>query len=194
MRLIDAVFRQGHLSEQALVEAVMTGERPAHLDRCDLCADRAVELGRWLDDVARRSACSGRRGLHARAAGRAAGADSPQARAARRAVARHRLPEPRRAGRPRGLEAAASRRRGSASPPPPASPSASSAARSARGCDAAGRRRPCSADRDGTAQPRRTAGDDAAILGVGPDDRRQRAISTLHRDGPRRHRRRRSSS
>ena len=51
VRLVDAVFRQGHLSEQALVEAVMTGERPAHLDRCDLCADRAVELGRWLDDV-----------------------------------------------------------------------------------------------------------------------------------------------
>ena len=51
MRLVDAVFRQGHLSEQTLVEAVMTGDRPAHLDRCDLCADRAVELGRWLDDV-----------------------------------------------------------------------------------------------------------------------------------------------
>ena len=51
MRLADAVFRQGHLSEQALVEALMTGDRPAHLDRCDLCADRAVELGRWLDDV-----------------------------------------------------------------------------------------------------------------------------------------------
>ncbi len=29
----------------------MTGERPAHLDRCDLCAERAVELGRWLDAV-----------------------------------------------------------------------------------------------------------------------------------------------
>ena len=51
MRLVDAVLRQGHLSEQALVEALMTGERPAHLDRCDLCAERAVELGRWLDDV-----------------------------------------------------------------------------------------------------------------------------------------------
>jgi hypothetical protein len=51
VRLADAVFRQGHLSEQALVEALMTGDRPAHLDRCDLCADRAVELGRWLDDV-----------------------------------------------------------------------------------------------------------------------------------------------
>lgn len=51
MRLVDAVFRQGHLSEQALVEAIMTGERPAHLDRCDICAERAVELSRWLDDV-----------------------------------------------------------------------------------------------------------------------------------------------
>ena len=51
MRLVDAVLRQGHLSEQALAEALMTGERPAHLDRCDVCAARAVELGRWLDDV-----------------------------------------------------------------------------------------------------------------------------------------------
>jgi hypothetical protein len=51
VRLVDAVFRQGHLSEQALVEALMTGERPAHLDRCDLCAERAVEMGRWLDEV-----------------------------------------------------------------------------------------------------------------------------------------------
>jgi hypothetical protein len=51
VRLVDVVFRQGHLSEQALAEALMTGERPAHLDRCQLCADRATELGRWLDDV-----------------------------------------------------------------------------------------------------------------------------------------------
>ena len=51
MRLVDAVLRQGHLSEQALAEALMTGERPAHLDRCDVCAARAVELGHWLDDV-----------------------------------------------------------------------------------------------------------------------------------------------
>src|SRR5262245_3315040 len=51
VRLVDAVFRQGHLSEQALAEALMTGERPAHLDRCALCAERAVEMGRWLDDV-----------------------------------------------------------------------------------------------------------------------------------------------
>ena len=51
MRLVDAVFRQGHLSERAIVVAIMTGERPAHLDRCDLCAERAVSLGRWLDTV-----------------------------------------------------------------------------------------------------------------------------------------------
>jgi hypothetical protein len=51
VRLIDSVFRQGHLSEAALVEAVMTGDRPAHLERCDVCAERAVELGRWLDEA-----------------------------------------------------------------------------------------------------------------------------------------------
>ena len=51
MRLADLVIRGGHLSESALITAVMTGDRPAHLDRCDLCAERAVELGRWLDAV-----------------------------------------------------------------------------------------------------------------------------------------------
>jgi hypothetical protein len=51
MRLVDVVFRQGHLSEQAVVEAVMSGDRPAHLDRCDLCAERALEMSRWLDRV-----------------------------------------------------------------------------------------------------------------------------------------------
>jgi len=51
VRLVDTVFRQGHLSEQALVEALMTGERPLHLDRCDVCGDRAVAISRWLDDV-----------------------------------------------------------------------------------------------------------------------------------------------
>jgi hypothetical protein len=51
MRLVDVVLRQGHLSEQAIVSAVMTGDRPAHLDRCDLCADRALEMSRWLDRV-----------------------------------------------------------------------------------------------------------------------------------------------
>ena len=51
MWLADAVFRRGHLSEEALAEVWMTGERPVHLDRCDICAERAVELGRWLEDV-----------------------------------------------------------------------------------------------------------------------------------------------
>jgi hypothetical protein len=39
------------LSEEALAEAVMTGERPAHLDRCDLCAERAMVMNRWLTGV-----------------------------------------------------------------------------------------------------------------------------------------------
>ena len=51
MRLSDRLFRRGHLSERALVDALLSGDRPAHLDRCDICAERAVDLGRWMDDV-----------------------------------------------------------------------------------------------------------------------------------------------
>jgi hypothetical protein len=51
VRLLDLVLRQGHLSERVLVDAVLTGRRPEHLDRCDLCAERADAVGRWLDDV-----------------------------------------------------------------------------------------------------------------------------------------------
>jgi len=51
MRLADTLFRRGHLSEGALVDAVLTGNRPVHVDRCDLCARRALDLGRWLDEV-----------------------------------------------------------------------------------------------------------------------------------------------
>ncbi len=51
MQLIDALFRQGHLSEQSLVEALLTGDRPTHLDRCATCAERAIEMGRWLDAI-----------------------------------------------------------------------------------------------------------------------------------------------
>ena len=51
MRLADTVLRRGHLSEEALAEICLTGLRPAHLDRCELCTARAIELGRWLDDV-----------------------------------------------------------------------------------------------------------------------------------------------
>jgi hypothetical protein len=51
MRLVDALLRQGHLSERAIVEALMAGDRPLHLDRCDVCAARAVEINRGLDAV-----------------------------------------------------------------------------------------------------------------------------------------------
>jgi len=51
VRFADLILRQGHLSERAIVDAVMSGHRPAHLDRCDICASRAVDLGRWLDDT-----------------------------------------------------------------------------------------------------------------------------------------------
>jgi hypothetical protein len=39
------------LSEEALAEVCMTGVRPQHLDRCDVCDARAIEIGRWLDEV-----------------------------------------------------------------------------------------------------------------------------------------------
>jgi len=51
VRLADVILRRGHLSEEALAEVCMTGVRPSHLDLCDLCAERAIELGRWLDQV-----------------------------------------------------------------------------------------------------------------------------------------------
>jgi hypothetical protein len=51
VRLADIILRRGHLSERALAEVCMTGDRPAHLDQCDLCADRAVHLGRWLEEL-----------------------------------------------------------------------------------------------------------------------------------------------
>jgi hypothetical protein len=47
----DVMLRGGHLSDRALVGVCMTGDRPAHMDRCDICAERAIALGRWLDDV-----------------------------------------------------------------------------------------------------------------------------------------------
>jgi hypothetical protein len=53
MRLVDVVLRRGHLSDRALVEAATTGTRPAHLDQCDLCAERLVDLGRWLESLRR---------------------------------------------------------------------------------------------------------------------------------------------
>lgn len=51
MRLVDWALRQGHLDETALTEAVVSGERPRHVDQCDRCADRMLTISRWLDDV-----------------------------------------------------------------------------------------------------------------------------------------------
>jgi hypothetical protein len=51
MGLADVVFRRGHLSEDALVDVWTTGIRPAHLDACDECGHRALEMSRWLEDV-----------------------------------------------------------------------------------------------------------------------------------------------
>lgn len=51
MGLADVVFRRGHLSQDALVDVWTTGVRPAHLDVCDDCANRALEMSRWLEDV-----------------------------------------------------------------------------------------------------------------------------------------------
>lgn len=51
MRLADVVLRRGHLSEAALVEMWSTGVRPVHLDRCDICAERALEISHWLEAV-----------------------------------------------------------------------------------------------------------------------------------------------
>lgn len=51
MRLSDVVLRRGHLSEDALVDVWSSGIRPAHLDECALCASRALEMSRWLEDV-----------------------------------------------------------------------------------------------------------------------------------------------
>jgi hypothetical protein len=51
VRIADTLFRGGHLSEERLTEAWYTGARPAHLDQCDACAERALDLARWLDDT-----------------------------------------------------------------------------------------------------------------------------------------------
>lgn len=50
MGLAD-VFRYPHLSDQALAEVWTSGIRPAHLDTCAACGDRALAMSRWLEDV-----------------------------------------------------------------------------------------------------------------------------------------------
>jgi hypothetical protein len=51
VRIADTLLRSGHLSEDALAAVWYTGERPAHLDRCDICAERALAVSRWLEQV-----------------------------------------------------------------------------------------------------------------------------------------------
>ena len=51
MLLSDTLFRRGHLSDRAIVIAWHGGSRSAHLNHCDICLTRLVELTRWLDDV-----------------------------------------------------------------------------------------------------------------------------------------------
>lgn len=51
MRIVDTLLRRGHLSEDALVDAWYSGNHPAHLDTCDLCAERALEVSRWLEQT-----------------------------------------------------------------------------------------------------------------------------------------------
>jgi hypothetical protein len=51
VRLADFVLRQGHLSERVIIDAVLSGHRPAHFERCDICAERAVDVARWLDET-----------------------------------------------------------------------------------------------------------------------------------------------
>jgi hypothetical protein len=51
MRIADTLLRRSHLSDDTLAEIWYTGTHPAHLDTCTLCADRAREMGRWLDQT-----------------------------------------------------------------------------------------------------------------------------------------------
>lgn len=51
MRFVDTLVRRGHLSEEAIVRALVENDRPVHLDRCETCASRATAIGRWLDEL-----------------------------------------------------------------------------------------------------------------------------------------------
>ncbi len=51
MRIADTLLRRGHLSEDALVAAWYSGVCPAHLDTCDLCTERALDVSRWLEQT-----------------------------------------------------------------------------------------------------------------------------------------------
>jgi hypothetical protein len=51
VRIADVLFRQGHLSEDALTSAILSGEHPVHLEHCEECSRRARALGLWLTDL-----------------------------------------------------------------------------------------------------------------------------------------------
>jgi hypothetical protein len=51
VRIADTILRRGHLSDDALVAAWYAGDHPSHLDECALCADRALEMSRWLEQT-----------------------------------------------------------------------------------------------------------------------------------------------
>ena len=51
MRIADTILRGGHVSDDVLVEAWYSGARPAHLDTCDACAERALDMARWLEQT-----------------------------------------------------------------------------------------------------------------------------------------------
>lgn len=51
MRIADTILRGGHVSDDVLIEAWYSGARPAHLDNCDACAERALDMARWLEQT-----------------------------------------------------------------------------------------------------------------------------------------------
>lgn len=51
MRIADTILRGGHVSDDVLAESWYTGARPAHLDNCDACAERALDMARWLEQT-----------------------------------------------------------------------------------------------------------------------------------------------
>ena len=51
MRIADKILRGGHLSDDVLADTWYSGARPAHLDNCDACAERALDMARWLEQT-----------------------------------------------------------------------------------------------------------------------------------------------
>ena len=51
MRIVDLLLRKGHLSEDALTAAVLSGDPPAHLETCAECSRRAREIGLWMSEL-----------------------------------------------------------------------------------------------------------------------------------------------